>query len=177
MTLKEQVAFLKGLAKGLDFNTESKEGKIISSIVDTLIIMADEIDDLVENALDIGDELDALSEDLADVEEIVFDGADDDDTFFDFDYDDDDDDDDGFDNACDSECYCNLCNSGNNVTADNSIDDTADNVNEETEVTYDITCPACNAEIELDESDLAKTGIDCPRCNEYLEFEFDDDGN
>ena len=73
MTISEKVAYLKGLAEGLDLDVEkSKEGKIISVMIGILEEMAMSIEDLEENDLDLGEEIDALSDDLADVEEIVF---------------------------------------------------------------------------------------------------------
>lgn len=72
MTISEKVAYLKGLAEGMELDTEKKEGKILAAIIDVLDDIADEIEDIEENALDIGDELDAISDDLAEVEEIVY---------------------------------------------------------------------------------------------------------
>lgn len=73
MTISEKVAYLKGLAEGLDLDTEkSKEGKLISVMIGILEEMAMSIEDLEENDLDLGEEIDVLSDDLADVEEIVF---------------------------------------------------------------------------------------------------------
>ena len=40
MTISEKSAYLKGLMEGMNLNTESKEGKIISAIVDLLGDMA-----------------------------------------------------------------------------------------------------------------------------------------
>ena len=79
MTVSEKVAYLKGLAEGLKLDTETKEGKLISVIIDTLEDIALELEELSENALDIGDELDAISDDLSDVEEVLFGDEDDDD--------------------------------------------------------------------------------------------------
>jgi DNA-directed RNA polymerase subunit RPC12/RpoP len=158
MSLKEKVAYLKGLAEGLGLDSESKEGKLISVIIDTLSDMAEDIVELSENALDIGDELDSLSSDLADVEEFLFDDEYDDDDdyddFFGFDDDDDDDDydDDDFD---DDECGCEFCSGG--------------------ALSYETACPSCGAEIAFDESDLVHDSIKCPSCGEELEFEFDVD--
>ena len=74
MTISEKVAYLKGLAEGLDLDTEkSKEGKLISVMIGILEDISLSIEDLEENALDLGEEIDALSDDLADVEEIVYD--------------------------------------------------------------------------------------------------------
>ena len=88
MTISERVAYIKGLADGMELSAETKEGKILLAVLDLLEDMAYEIEDLNDNQLDIGDELDALSDDLADVEEFVF-GLDDDDCCCDDDDDDD----------------------------------------------------------------------------------------
>ena len=74
MTISEKVAYLKGLAEGLELDTEkSKEGKLISVMIGILEEMAMSIEDLEENDLDLGEEIDVLSDDLADVEAVVFD--------------------------------------------------------------------------------------------------------
>ena len=144
MSIKEKVAYLKGLAEGIGLDSETKEGKLISAIIETLADMASEIEELGENALDIGEELDAISDDLADVEEFLFDD----------DYDDDED----YDDFCDSgddDCDCEGCRPDDCFS-------------------YEVECPNCGAEIELDESDLALGSINCSACGEELEFEFDD---
>ena len=74
MTISEKVAYLKGLAEGLDLDTtKSKEGKLISVMIGILEELAMSVEDLEENALNLGEEIDVLSDDLADVEEAVFD--------------------------------------------------------------------------------------------------------
>ena len=74
MTITEKVAYLKGLAEGLNLDTEkSKEGKLISVMIGILEEVGLSIEDLEENALALGEEIDVLSDDLADVESVVFD--------------------------------------------------------------------------------------------------------
>ena len=74
MTISEKVAYLKGLAEGLNLDTEkSKEGKLISVMIGILEEIGLSLEDLEENALALGEEIDVLSDDLADVEEIVYD--------------------------------------------------------------------------------------------------------
>ena len=74
MTISEKVAYLKGLAEGLDLDTaKSKEGKLISVMIGILEEIGMSIEDLEENALALGEEIDVLSDDLADVESVVFD--------------------------------------------------------------------------------------------------------
>jgi hypothetical protein len=150
MTVTEKVAYLKGLAEGLGLDKETKEGKLISVIIDTLEDISLELEDLNENALDLGEEIDAISDDLADVEEVLFGDLGDDD-------DDDDDDDDCDDDCCcgDDDCDCG-CDCG---------DDYA----------YEVTCPSCSEDIVIDEEDLENGMIVCPKCGEKLEFEFDED--
>lgn len=82
MTISEKVAYLKGLAEGLNLDTEkSKEGKLISVMIGILEEVGLSIEDLEENALALGEEIDVLSDDLADVESEVF-GEDEEDDFF-----------------------------------------------------------------------------------------------
>ncbi|MDD4715221.1 MAG: hypothetical protein PHT34_01545 [Oscillospiraceae bacterium] len=93
MTISEKVAYLKGLAEGLNLDPEaSKEAKLISVMMDILEDAGLSLEDLEKNSLDLADEIDALSDDLGEVEEIVYgdeeaesfaeDGEDDDEDFF-----------------------------------------------------------------------------------------------
>ena len=92
MTISEKVAYLKGLAEGLDLDTEkSKEGKLISVMIGILEEVGLSLEDMEENALNLGEEIDALSDDLADVESIVYDEEEDDE---------DEDEEDGFEVEC-----------------------------------------------------------------------------
>ena len=68
MTISEKVAYLKGLAEGLNIDTEkSKEGKLISVMIGILEEIGMSIEDLEENA------------EALDVEKAVFDDEDEDD--------------------------------------------------------------------------------------------------
>ena len=79
MTISEKVAYLKGLAEGLNLDVEkSKEGKLISVMIGILEEVGLSIEDLEENALALGEEIDVLSDDLADVESVVFEDEEDD---------------------------------------------------------------------------------------------------
>ena len=89
MTISEKVAYLKGLAEGLNLDTEkSKEGKFISVMIGILEEIGLSIEDLEENTQALGEEIDVLSDDLSDVEDVVFDEDEDEDED-DEDYDDD----------------------------------------------------------------------------------------
>ena len=74
MTISEKVAYLKGLAEGLNIDTDkSKEGKLINVMIGILEEIGLALEDLEENSLALGEEIDVLSDDLADVEAVVFD--------------------------------------------------------------------------------------------------------
>ena len=40
---------------------------------------------------------------------------------------------------------------------------------------YDVTCPSCGLDFEVDEDTLLDGGVECPACGEHLEFDFDED--
>ena len=126
MTISEKVAYLKGLAEGLNLDTEkSKEGKLISVMIGILEELAMSVEDLEENALNLGEEIDVLSDDLADVEEVVFDEDEDDE-----DYDDD---------------------------------------------WFEVECPACGADILVDDEALAEGEVECPACGTRYAMELTED--
>ena len=126
MTISEKVAYLKGLAEGLDLDTEkSKEGKLISVMIGILEEVGLSLEDMEENALNLGEEIDVLSDDLADVESIVYDEEEDDE---------DEDEEDGF------EVECPNCDEPLFI----GDDELAEGV---------VVCPNCNTRFSLDLSD------------------------
>ena len=78
MTIIEKVAYLKGLADGLDLKEKpSKEGKILLNILDILEDISFSIEDLEEANTLLTEGLDVVSEDLEEVENILFNEDDD----------------------------------------------------------------------------------------------------
>ena len=125
MTISEKVAYLKGLAEGLNLDTEkSKEGKLISVMIGILEELAMSVEDLEENALNLGEEIDVLSDDLADVENVVFEDGEDEEDY----------DDDWFEVECP------------NCGADILVDDAALAEGE-------VECPECGARYAMELSD------------------------
>jgi ribosomal protein S27E len=145
MTTSEKVAYLKGLAEGLGIDKETKEGRVLAAIMDILEDMAHDIEDLEENAWELGEAIDQVSDDLSDIEDIVYDVDDEDDDY----YDDDDED------------FCGCCCGG----------DEEEDEDDEEPVFYEVTCPACENTITIDEDVLGLGSIECPNCGETLEFE------
>ena len=78
MEISEKVAYLKGLAEGLNLDTDSKEGKLIAAIIDVLDDMAEKFAEVDDELCDVEDGLDAVSDDLSDVEETLYFALDDD---------------------------------------------------------------------------------------------------
>ena len=128
MTISEKVAYLKGLAEGLNIDTEkSKEGKLISVMIGILEEIGMSIEDLEENAEALGEEIDAISDDLSDVEKAVFDDEDEDDD----------------DCCCDDDFFEVDCpNCGETLMIDESV--LEEGV---------IQCPGCKQKFALDLSD------------------------
>ncbi|SES71100.1 MJ0042 family finger-like domain-containing protein [Natronincola peptidivorans] len=124
--LFERVAYLKGLADGLNIEESSKEGKILLNIIETLDDFAEAIVMMNEDQEDLTEYVEALDEDLADVEDELYE------TDESEDYEDDDID---F-----MEIDCPNCSEEIYVDEDLFYDETPE-----------VVCPRCNKSIKLDE--------------------------
>ncbi len=136
MTLTEKVAYLKGLAEGLDLDKNAKETKLFEAMFDILDEMALTINEIDEDLAEAEDYIEEVDEALSDVEEFVYD---------DFDFDDCD-----CDCCCDDETYeveCPSC--GESIFLDESMLDED----------Y-IECPSCGEKLELD-IDFDDCDCDC----------------
>ena len=142
MEIMEKVAYLKGLAEGMELDTEKKEGKLLAAIIDLLEDIALELEDLWDGEEELYEGLDAVSDDLEDVEDLIFEDEDEDEDEEEYDEEDFDDDED---------CYATTCPTcEEEIFFDESI-------LEEGEV----ICPNCGEKLEFDLSDLANaTGMD-----------------
>lgn len=125
MEISEKVAYLKGLAEGLALDTESKEGKLFSAIIDVLDEMSEKMLDLEEGLYDMEDGLDAVSDDLSEVEEAIFEDEDEDEDY-------------------DGEWFETTC-----PTCEEEI-----LFNEDELEAGEICCPNCGEKLEFDLSDL-----------------------
>lgn len=67
--LKEKVAYLQGLAEGLHISEDSKEGKVLASIIDVLAEMSEAISDLGKNQEELEEYVECIDQDLAGIEE------------------------------------------------------------------------------------------------------------
>ena len=69
MTISEKISYIKGLAEGLALDTNTKEGKVLTAVIDLLEDMAYEIEAIDEACAEIGEQLDEVDEDLALIED------------------------------------------------------------------------------------------------------------
>ena len=99
MEITEKVAYLKGLAEGMELDTEKKEGKLLAAIIDVLDDIALELADMKVDQEELYNGLDAVSDDLEDVEDAVF-GEDDEDEEDEYEYEEPEEDED---------CYATTC--------------------------------------------------------------------
>ena len=76
MTTSEKVAYLKGLAEGYGLDKETKEGKLLVTILDVLEDLALDQQDMSAELAGLAECVDAVSEDLEDVENLLFDDED-----------------------------------------------------------------------------------------------------
>ena len=133
MEIMEKVAYLKGLAEGMELDTEKKEGKLIAAIIDLLEDMALEIEDLWDGEEELAEGLDAVSDDLEDVEDLIFEDEDEDEDEYDEeDFDDDED------------CYATTCPTcEEEIFFDESVLEDGE-----------VICPNCGEKLEFDLSSL-----------------------
>lgn len=142
MTINEKASYIKGLADGVELDTATKEGKLISVLIDLVSDMAKAISELEEDVDTAFDYCEELDEDLGAVEEMLL--EDDCDCDCD-DYDDYD------DFECDGDCEC--------------CDEDCELADEDY---FEVECPACGETICFDGT-LDPEELACPACGEKFE--------
>lgn len=144
MDIKETAAYIKGLSDGYELNKDSKEGKVISAMLDLMEKMAERITDLEEECVELRDYIEEIDEDLGNVEEDLYftDGEDEVDEEFEDEFDNDFiDDDSGYD-----ELICPSC--GETICVDETLE------------LADVVCPACGEKL----GDIELCDGDCDSC-------------
>ena len=126
--LTEKMAYIRGLAEGLEIDETTKEGKLLLAIVEALSDTADELYELGDIQDEMQLQLDEVDEDLDELESFVY--GDEDEDF----YDEEDD---------EQEVECPNC--GDMICFDADLLD-SDKIN----------CPACGEEIELEFEDCCE---------------------
>jgi DNA-directed RNA polymerase subunit RPC12/RpoP len=149
--LKERVAYLKGLAEGMQISDSTNEGKLLKAIIDVLEDVAIAVDDVEEVQEQLSEQVDEMDEDLAEIESILYDEEYECDECSD---DEDEEEDDEDDDAV-AEFDCPHC--GKSITLE------ASDINEDS-----IACPHCKKEIEIEWT------CDCEECADCDDDEDDD---
>lgn len=155
MNITEKIAYIKGLAEGLQLDSSKPEVKVINAIVDLLDDIAYDLTDMEELYDDLSEQVDEIDQDLADIESDFYDEDDDyDDDDFDDDFDEDfDDEDNPF-----YEVTCGACGEKINVSEDVLLEG-------------EIECPNCGELLEFDfselfaEKDFDECELDCEGCS------------
>ncbi len=146
MSLTEKSAYLKGLADGLEYDKNTKEGKIIAALLDLVNDMAVEIEDLKQDIDEIDEDLNYLDEYVEELDDDLQDVED----FLDEEYEEDED--------CECDCDCECC-------------DGCDCDNEDY---YEIVCPSCGETVCFDQ-ELDPENLICPACGEKFGCIVDED--
>lgn len=146
--LKERVAYLKGLAEGMQISDATNEGKLLKAIIEVLDDIALAVDDVEEVQERLSEQVDSMDEDIAEIESKVFgdDYEDEDDEEDDDDEEDEEDEDD--DDEDEGEFECPHC--GEMI----AIGDAAFN-----EDNSAINCNHCGKDIEIE------WDCDCDECD------------
>ena len=142
MEILEKVAYMKGLAEGLGLDTKSKEGKLLTVMIDILDDIALELRDIREDQSELEEALDAVSDDLSDVETCLYESEDEDE---------DEEEEDGAEE--DDEVYETTCpNCEEEIFFDETV--LADG---------SVVCPNCGEKLEFDLDSLDQAES-CPGC-------------
>ena len=140
MEIMEKVAYLKGLAEGMELDTEKKEGKLLAAIIDVLEDIAMELEDLWDGEEELAEGLDAVSDDLEDVEDLIFEE--------DEDEDEDEYDEEDFDE--DEDCYATTCPTcEEEIFFDESILEDGE-----------VICPNCGEKLEFDLDSIVEETVE-----------------
>ncbi len=148
--LKGKIAYLKGLADGMQLDYTTNEGRLLKAIIDALDDVALAVDDIEEVQEQLSEQVDEMDEDLASIESLIYDLDSDDEYYID---DDDDDDEDDDEEEVFAEFDCPHC--GETVNLENAF------MKKDT-----VLCPHCNKEIEIEWDCSCE---DCEDCEEGTE--------
>jgi len=148
MNINKESAYLRGLLEGYELDSNKKETKLFTKILELIDEMADHITALEADNAELREYIEELDHDLGAVEEDLYVTDEDDEYYEQEEEDDEEDDEDGY---FDDDFYAIDCPScGETVCFDDSID--VDN----------FVCPACGEKI----TDVSLCDGDCENCDD-----------
>ncbi|MGI6030193.1 MAG: CD1247 N-terminal domain-containing protein [Eubacteriales bacterium] len=144
MNLTEKVAYLKGLAEGLEIGEDKKQGKVLMGILDLLEDMALEIGGMQDDMEELCGQVDEIDEDLGEVEAYLS-GED-----------------------LDDECDCEDCDDEEEEYYEVECPKCGETIYVDEDLLDEdyIVCPNCNEEIEVELEDECDCQCDCDECKE-----------
>ncbi|MBQ7134214.1 MAG: hypothetical protein IJO20_06925 [Ruminococcus sp.] len=152
MTLSEKISYIRGLADGLELDSDKKEVKVLNAIIELLDDMSLAVESMEELYDELAEEVDAIDEDLSTLEDDFYDDCDCCDCD-DCDYDCDDcdccdcyDDDEAYYEVTCGKCEEQIC------------------VSEDVLLEGEVVCPNCGELLEFDFSGLCDDDCDCDCC-------------
>lgn len=174
MNIGEKVAYLKGLAEGLEISSDSKNGKILKGILDILEDIAASVQALEEENETLEDYITEIDEDLGNLE-------------------------DDYDKTCGHKLLAPPVHHGHkhnhhhNINDDGEFDDLEEdeddydeeddeNESAENEIldgVFEMKCPHCKKRIFIETDEILKSdsmAVECPECGYEIEIVEDESG-
>lgn len=148
----KKVAFLRGMAEGMDLKADSAQNKLILRLLETLEEMADEIDDLKDRQDELEQIVDEIDSNLGDVEEALFTDEEDEDE--------------------DCDCGCGHHHHSHGAWEEEEDEDDQEEDGGEDQEGMDFIeyeCPHCHTGVYYDQEafDLEEEHL-CPQCGKEL---------
>lgn len=156
MTISEKSAYLKGLAEGMNLDTEKAEGKLIAGLIDLVTDLSLAVETLDDDYANMEEYMEEIDDDLADLEEYVYLEDEDDECLFDDAYED-------CDGECDGCCGCD----------DLEDDDDSDVYVLDDEGMRCMMCDNCGVTVCYEET-LDPATLVCPSCGQSCNQEKED---
>ncbi len=143
MDICEKIAYIKGLTEGLNLDETTKEGKILSAVIDLLGDITQEICDIEDACDDMSEQIDAVDEDLSYIEDIVYED---------------------FEEDCDCDCDC--CDDDELYEVECPACHDIIYLDEDMIDEGSIVCPNCETPLEFDFDCCCDDDCDCGQCDE-----------
>ncbi len=144
--LTDRVSYIKGLAEGLNLDTEKSEGKVIDKMLELLAEIAGEIEQIHKDHEELDEYVESIDNDLSDLEETLY----------------------GDEDECDDDCDCCHHHHGDDEDEDDEEEE-EDEDEDEDERVVEYTCPHCGEDMtfEVDRFDFDEDYL-CPTCHKPL---------
>ncbi len=142
--LRERIAYVRGMAKGMNVDMGSKEGRLISSILDVLVDVADTVDEVTARQDDLEDYVTCMDEELSRSEAVDND-----------------------------EDWIEIDDPDGVTLVEDDVDDDQDEDLEE-EIILEVECPYCHDDFRLDPEAFDghhSIHLTCPHCREVFRVE------